>query len=79
MAQKKGLVLNEFDGHSMMEAFNNAFEIKKEVTANQPLQFVESSRSLVVKQGETERQNLIHEQEKPKEDDTLAMLARLVR
>lgn len=32
MAQKKGLVLNKFDGHSIVDALNDAFEIKKEDT-----------------------------------------------
>lgn len=74
MAQKKGLVLNEFDGHSIVDALNNAFEIKKEDT-NQPYQFLESSKSLVIKQG------IVDEPEEitAVEEETLSMLEKLIR
>lgn len=74
MAQKKGLVLNEFDGHSIVDALNNAFEIKKENT-DQPYQFLESSKSLVIKQG------IVDEPEEASavEEETLSMLEKLLR
>lgn len=74
MAQKKGLVLNKFDGHSIVDALNDAFEIKKEDT-DQPYQFLESSKSLVIKQGvvdELEETTVV-------EEETLSMLERLIR
>lgn len=48
MNPKKGLVRNQFDGHSIVDALTDAFEIKKEVE-KKPYQFVESSRSLIIK------------------------------
>lgn len=74
MAQKKGLVLNEFDGHSIVDALNNAFEIKKEDT-NQPYQFLESSKSLVIRQGIVDEP----EDDTAVEEETLSMLEKLIR
>ena len=75
MEQKKGLILNKFDGHSIVDALNDAFEIKKEDT-NQPYQFLESSKSLVIKQEVVEDEQ---EENKTIEEDTLLMLEKLIR
>ena len=67
--------MNKFDGHSIVDALNDAFEIKKEDT-NQPYQFLESSKSLVIKQGV-----VVDEQEETTaiEEETLSMLEKLIR
>jgi len=74
VAQKKGLILNEFDGHSIVDALSNAFEIKKEDT-DQPYQFLEASGSLVIKQSLAEEK----EETMAVEEETLSMLEKLLR
>ncbi|WP_167956080.1 hypothetical protein [Anaerosporobacter faecicola] len=73
MAQKKGLVLNEFDGCSIVDALTDAFDIQRE-KEEQPYLFVESSRSLVMREGTDERREELREVE----DDAISMLRKLV-